>query len=136
MTADTYQGVYAYAREYRATRGHMPTPREAFEALGLTRKQYVAALRWLLRYKFLSRVGGEWRNANFTLIACSACGGEITPKSAEYTTVKGHLYRRPVCHCCYQARRTQDMKRWRERNPNYDTRQERRRRRQQRSASA
>jgi hypothetical protein len=135
VNTDVYAQVYAFVRQQLETHRHTPDAKQTYATLGLTKREYYAALRWLLRYRFLVRDGTEWCNAKVNFRYCD-CGAEITPASAAYTTVNSKLYMRRPCKRCYQARRTQDMARWREQNPGYNTRLEHRRRRQHRSASA
>jgi hypothetical protein len=122
--------VYYYLRDWRD-----PAPRRVYEALGLTKRVYYRALRWLLRYRFLSRKGGEWRNAKVNLRRCG-CGAEITPASAAYTQGKSRLYVRKHCVTCYNAAQIVRVRRWDAQNPGYQTRLKRRTRQQERNASA
>lgn len=133
MTADTCAAVYALI----ATHKRPPHPRDVYQALGLTKREYYAVLRWLEGFGFLQRgMDGLWRNATLHSFRC-ACGATITPSNAAFATSRGKVYRRKNCAACENAKATARKREWRVQNATYDEIQQKRvRRQQQRNASA
>lgn len=90
------------------------SPREVYATLGISKRDFYAALRWLEQFGFLQRgTGGLWGNATLQRLTC-ACGAEITPASAAFATSRGKVYRRKHCAACINAAAVERKRVWRE----------------------
>lgn len=108
MSAQTIRRVYTYIHNYRPPHNqHMPAPHEAYEALGVTKRQYLDALRWLEQHGFVARptsVKG-WRFAKLAVRRC-ACGAVFTPTNVRLGTARGQVFMRRECGACLRAQET------------------------------
>lgn len=136
-TADYAARVYDYHRDYAALHGYAPVGANVCHALRISRRDYHAALRWLVERRFLTHQARRWRGVRINVRLCKDCGVEITPQNAIIEPSRGRLFVRGRCYACFYAVHNRRDKAWRDRNPGYVARRvARERQRQQRGASA
>lgn len=129
---------YAALYDLIRANGRPPHPRTVFDALGYTKREYYAGLRWLESYRFITRNSWDkrWQSARINVRLC-ACGTELTVANATpEINKKGYRFIRRDCRACIQQRQTEKHREWSARNPGYYSRVSRRARKQHRSASA
>lgn len=104
MNAETVQQVYAYLFDYRATHRLMPTPRQVYEVLGLTKRHYFEVLRWLEARGLVARIYDKtlWQYAEMVPHFCD-CGVERTPATVVFEVSRGCVCVRRICRTCRRA---------------------------------
>ena len=135
MSAEVYQRVYTYHRDYAALHGYAPTSGEACHWMHISSRTYYAALRWLAERRFLSLQARRWRGVRLNVRVCT-CGAEITPQNAVFVQGKRRVYVRKHCASCYSAAQIVRARAWDARNPGYQARLKRRERQRQKGVSA